>query len=325
MQMTRAKKAPRRRRCRVPAGPERGSGGHRALGQPDGGAARRGQVRRRLRPLVRQGAGRGPHRRRLSPRQHGRHLETWRRAGGDGRRPHGRVVHHLPPIRLGADRRAFPGAQPRGRAGNPRPRPLRARAQPVRRGLGGPEADEGHGGGHGGRRWPPRPDAVHLSRVRDAQGRAQHPPGRSLDRAGGTPAALQALRGGGLRPCQRRGQTCAWQTGREDRLRRGGQELARPRLGARRARDRRGGGRAARHHHLQGGPDLAARHEGVQGLGRGAGADRRRGRKAQADRGAGQGGDLRRPPRAAASTATRTVRATCCSSSIIRSIPRKSR
>jgi indolepyruvate ferredoxin oxidoreductase len=34
----------------------------------------------------------------------------------------------------------------------------------------------------------------------------------------------------------------------------------------------------------------------LQGLGRGAGSDRRRRGKAQADRGAGQGGDLRRPP-----------------------------
>jgi hypothetical protein len=146
-----------------------------------------------------------------------------------------------------------------------------------------------------------RPDRmqIHLSGVRDAQGRAQHPVGRPLDRAGGTAPALQALRGGGLRGRQRHRPADAWQTRREDRFRRGGQELARPSLGARCARHRRGGGRTPRRHHLQGGPDMAARHEGVQGLGRGAGADRRRGGKAQADRGAGQGSDLRRPARAA--------------------------
>ena len=40
--------------------------------------------------LVRQGAGRRPLRRRLPPRQSRRFLEAWRRAGADGRRPHGR-------------------------------------------------------------------------------------------------------------------------------------------------------------------------------------------------------------------------------------------
>jgi indolepyruvate ferredoxin oxidoreductase len=52
----------------------------------------------------------------------------------------------------------------------------------------GLKTDEGHGGGDCRRRWPSRPDAVHLSAVRDARGRAQHPPRRSLDPAGRTAA-----------------------------------------------------------------------------------------------------------------------------------------
>ncbi len=55
-------------------------GRHRALGHPAGGTARRGQVRRRLRPLVRQGARGGPLGRRDAACQHGRHLAQWRRA-----------------------------------------------------------------------------------------------------------------------------------------------------------------------------------------------------------------------------------------------------
>ena len=45
-----------------------GPGRDRHLGQPTGGTARRGEIRRRLRAVVRQGAGRGPHGRRDAPR-----------------------------------------------------------------------------------------------------------------------------------------------------------------------------------------------------------------------------------------------------------------
>jgi indolepyruvate ferredoxin oxidoreductase len=99
-------------------------------------------------------------------------------------------------------------------------------------------------------------------------------------------------------PCQRHRPAHAWQARREDRLRRGGQELARPRVWALAAL----GIDGAEAERLgittyKVGQTWPLDMKGLPGLGRGAGADRRRGGKAQADRGAGQGGDLRRPPR----------------------------
>ena len=44
--------------------------------------------------LVRQGSRRRPLRRRFPPRQSRRIVEAWRRAGPDGRRPHGRILDH---------------------------------------------------------------------------------------------------------------------------------------------------------------------------------------------------------------------------------------
>ena len=49
-----------RAKHRVPARPQRGTGGDRGLGLPAGGDARRGQVRRRVRHVVRQGPRRRP-------------------------------------------------------------------------------------------------------------------------------------------------------------------------------------------------------------------------------------------------------------------------
>ena len=69
---------------------QRGHRRHGAVGIAAGGVARGGQVRRRVRPLVRQGPGGRSHRRRLPSRQFRRHLQTWRRARAHGRRPHGR-------------------------------------------------------------------------------------------------------------------------------------------------------------------------------------------------------------------------------------------
>ena len=82
-------------------GPERGSRGDGGLGHAAGGAARRGPPRRGVRALVRQGAGRGPLRRRDAAREHGGDEPAWRRHHGDGRRPHGRVVHRVAPVGLG--------------------------------------------------------------------------------------------------------------------------------------------------------------------------------------------------------------------------------
>ena len=128
-------------RHQVPGRHQRGHRRHRALGHAAGGAARRGQVRRRVRPLVRQGAGRRPHRRRVPPRQFRRHLEARRRAGADGRRPHGRILHHRAPVRIPLHRRDDPDPEPGGRAGDSRLRPLRLGDVALLRHLGGAQVD----------------------------------------------------------------------------------------------------------------------------------------------------------------------------------------
>ena len=112
-------------RHQVPGRHQRGHRRHRALGHAAGGAARRRQVRWRVRPLVRQGPGRRPHRRRVPPRQFRRHLQARRRAGADGRRPHRRILHHRAPVRISLHRRDDPDPEPGGRAGDSRLRPLR--------------------------------------------------------------------------------------------------------------------------------------------------------------------------------------------------------
>ncbi len=126
-------KDPRRQRHPVPARTERGSCRHRDLGFAAGGAAGRGEIRRRLRALVRQGAGGGPVRRCDAPCEHGGHLAQWRRPDGDGRRPYRRKLHDAASIRLGDDRRLHAGRQPCRCAGDPRLRPLRLGAFSVSR------------------------------------------------------------------------------------------------------------------------------------------------------------------------------------------------
>ena len=51
-------------------------------------------------PLVRQGSGRRPLRRRVPPCQSLRHLEDRRRAGADGRRPHRGILDHRASVRV---------------------------------------------------------------------------------------------------------------------------------------------------------------------------------------------------------------------------------
>ena len=65
-----------------------------------------GRYRRRLRHLVRQGAGRRPLGRRAQARQPRRHLAVGRRRGADGRRPHLRILDHRAPVGIRLRRRA---------------------------------------------------------------------------------------------------------------------------------------------------------------------------------------------------------------------------
>ena len=122
------------------------------LGLAAGGAARRRQVRRRLRGLVRQGAGRRPHRRRVPPRQHGGLLEARRRARADGRRPHRRILDRRASVGIRLRRRDDADPEPGRRPGADRLRPLRLRPEPLLRHLGGAEMRQGQ---HRVRRRPP--------------------------------------------------------------------------------------------------------------------------------------------------------------------------
>ena len=124
-QFMRAKAHLERAQRPLPVRPERGPRRDRDLGHAAGRTARRGQVRWRVRHVVRQGPGRRPHRRRLPPRQFRRLLEERRRARPDGRRPHGGILHHRAPVRIPFRRRDDPDPEPRGRAGDHRLRALR--------------------------------------------------------------------------------------------------------------------------------------------------------------------------------------------------------
>ncbi len=175
---------PAPQRHRLPARHQRGARRHRGVGHAAGRAARRGQVRRRVRHVVRQGPRRRPLRRRVPPRQFRRHLEARRRARADGRRPHRGVLHHRAPVGIPFRRPDDPDPQSGGRAGDPRLRPLRLGDVALHRRLGGAQVHARDGGDHGRGRRQPRPrEDRHARRLRDAGGRAQHPPRRHHPRA----------------------------------------------------------------------------------------------------------------------------------------------
>ena len=121
----------------VPAGDQRGAGGDRGVGQPAGRPVPRRQIRRRLRHVVRQGAGRRPQRRRAEARQLRRHRAAWRGAGAGRRRPHLQILDPAAPVRIRLYRRADPGAEPGRGPGDPRSRPLRLGDVALFRLLGG--------------------------------------------------------------------------------------------------------------------------------------------------------------------------------------------
>ncbi len=234
------------------------------MGRPAGGASGRGQVRRRVRGVVRQGPGPRPHRRCLPPCQPCRHVQARRRARADGRRPHLRKLDIRAPVRVRLRRLHDPGAEPGRRAGDPGLRDSRVRPVALRRRVGRHQVREGQHRGHRHRRWPhrSRPDQD-PRRLRHAAQGPQHPARRPGARQGSAPARLQARGHPGLRPRQQarphRHERRAEPQARHHHLR---QELSRRAPGAGRARHRRGQGQPARHPPLQGRHDLAARAAG---------------------------------------------------------------
>ena len=147
----------------IPSRRQRRLGGNSSMGQPAGGAVPRCAPRRRIRHVVRQGAGLGSLLGCVAPCQCRRHQPARRRTLGSGRRPRLQVVHAAVRQRVRAARPRHPGARARRRAGFAGFRLVRLGAVALRRVLGGA------GGGHRGRRQRThggdgfRPPSVRLS------------------------------------------------------------------------------------------------------------------------------------------------------------------
>ena len=247
----------------LPARRQRGPRRDRGVGQPAGRPVPGRQIRRRLRHVVRQGAGRRSLGRRAQARQHGRHGAGGWRARAGRRRPRLQVVDPAAPVGIRLHGRPDPGAQPGRRAGVPRPRSLRLGDVALRWDLGRPESGRRDarqlGLGHG---RPREGDDRAARRFRDAAGRPQHPLARRADGPGIPVAPPQGLCRAGVCPRQpprphgdRRAATPA-------RHRHHRQVVPRRAPGARRSRHRRCARRRDRHPALQGRHAVAARARG---------------------------------------------------------------
>ena len=128
-----------RRRHPLRARSQRGPRGDHALGHPAACDLPGPEGGRRFRPLVRQGPGGRPQRRRAALRQHLRHHAPRRRARRLRRRPRRALLHLPAPDRPDPGRGDDPGAGTGGCRRHRRSRPRRHCALALRRCLGGPE------------------------------------------------------------------------------------------------------------------------------------------------------------------------------------------
>ncbi|MCW0424141.1 hypothetical protein NB713_002084 [Xanthomonas sacchari] len=243
----------------VQAGTQRGPGRDHGLGHAADQPVPRRARGWRVRHVVRQGAGRGPLRRRVQARQRRRHLAPWRRAGAGRRRP--RLPQLDPAARLGGRvrQRDDAGAQSGRSAGHPRHGSARLGDEPLHRALDRLQdhrRDRGILGlGAGG---SVRAADRAAGGFRAAAGRPQHPLAGSAAGPGNAPASLCGARGAGLRPRQRHrphGDGCAAGAAGHRHHR---QELPGRAAGAGIPGPGRGRLRAHRHPRVQGRHDLAA-------------------------------------------------------------------
>ena len=183
-----------------------------------------------------------------------------RRAGADGRRPHGGILHRRASIRIPLRRRDDPDPESGGRSGDPRLRPLRLCHEPLLRHLGRLQMREGQHRIDRLRRCVPRPgEDRHPRRLHHAAGRAQHPQPRRRARSGGAASGFQARRHAGV--CARQQPQPHRSLRRpqpEDRHHHRRQILSRRAPGPRRARPRRGQGERHGASPLQGRLPVAA-------------------------------------------------------------------
>ena len=278
----------------VPARRQRGRRGHRLLGHAAGRTRRRGCIRRGVLPLVRQGTGGGPLRRRAAACEPGRDLEARRGRGAVGRRPRLRILDHREPQRVRDGRCIDPGVQPRRGPGDPGLRALRLRPVALCRLLDRAQVRARHrrgrrlGGDRSGAdrdRPPRRPDR---SRRRAGDPLAGYTPG-----AGGTVVRAKARSGEGVlarQPPRPHGMGfgSGMAGGRDHR-----QVVPRRAAGVRGSGHRRGGGAAARGPPVQGGDALPAGAGRGAALCRGARHHRRRRGEAPAHRDPAQGRAVR--------------------------------
>ena len=258
-------------------------------------------LRRRVRDVVRQGAGGGPLRRRVQAREPRRHVEARRRAGAGGGRSRRQVVDAAAPVRphvLGGD---DAGALPVERAGDPRPRPARLGDVALLRRLGRLQVRRRHRrelgvglhrSGANGDRHPGRLPAAARRRLDPLAGRV--PRDRSAD------AELQDLRGAALLPRQPAEPDRHRFAAAAPRHHHQRQELSRRPPGARRSRHHRRRCRGNRHPRLQGGDAVAARAGRRAPLRGRAGRDPRRRGKAAGRRIPAEGAALQLARRRAA-------------------------
>ena len=255
----RAKSFLKATRHRIRAGPQRGPGGDRGVGQPAGRHVPRCQGRWRVRHLVRQGPRRRPLAGCAQACQLGRHLAERRRDRARRRRPWLPVLDARPSERTGV--RVGPDAdrQSGDAAGLSRSRHPRLRAVALFQLLGRLQGDLGDGRKLGLDRQRSRSHQDHHARrFRDAARRARHPLARCAAGAGAPAARPEDGRGRRLHPRQPfRPHRAGFQAGAArhhgDR-----QGLSRSAAGAGRSRHYRQRSAGAGTAHLQGGADLAA-------------------------------------------------------------------
>ena len=167
----------------VGAGRERGAGRHRGVGQPGAAARPARPPRRRGGHVVRQGAGRGPLRRRVQARQLQGHRRQRRGARAGRRRPDGQVVDAAHPGGAHLLRRPDAGALSRLDAGDHRPRTARHRPVQVFRPVDRVQGGDHHRRRVRHRRGGPRPGRPHRSRTGDRRRAvAPRPAGRAWSR-----------------------------------------------------------------------------------------------------------------------------------------------
>ena len=252
-QLAAPRRAPRAPRAR----PQRGARRHLGLGQPAREPSARRHLRRRARPVVRQGSRARPGGRLAAPRELRGRVAHGRSPRGRGRRPELQVLHHPQRVRATAGLAAHAHLLSRQRAGGGRPGPARVRVLARVGTLGRLQDSHERGRRRGDRRGRTRAGRSRASRPRLRARAVGAPAGASVTRHGTHDAGRSYGPGPRLRTRERREPD----RGRPRRLaghRRRREALSRPDARAAQPRARRTRARARRHPRPQAGHGVAA-------------------------------------------------------------------